>query len=89
VTPALLDLAMARHDGKPYVLGRWQSPFFAKKFGPNAGRVRALRRALDPDEALSRGVLTGFRLHGALGALASAGFAPGVTLMRVAALSPL
>lgn len=89
VTPAMLDLAMTRHAGRPYVLGRWQSPYFAKKFGPSADRVRAMRRALDAGEQLNRGVLTGFRLHGVLGALASAGFAPGVTLMRMTTLSPL
>jgi ferredoxin len=51
--------------------------------------MRELRRALDPDELLNRGVLTGFRLHGLLGALTGATFAPGIALMRATSLSPL
>lgn len=85
VAPALLDLAMTRHGGKPYVLGRWQSAWCTRKFG-NAGaaRLRGLKQALDPSALLGRGVLFGLRLHGMLGALTSASFEPGIGFMRMA-----
>jgi ferredoxin len=90
VAPALLDLAMNDHHGKPYVLGRWQAAYFGRKFGREAGeRMRVTRRSLDPRELVNRGVLTGFRFHGVLGALAQAGFVPGVAIMRAACGSPL
>jgi hypothetical protein len=31
IAPALTDLAMKRHRGRPYVLGRWQSAWFARR----------------------------------------------------------
>src|SRR5207244_1198014 len=34
IAPALLDLALARHQARPYVLGRWQSPFFSRAHAP-------------------------------------------------------
>jgi FAD/FMN-containing dehydrogenase/ferredoxin len=83
LAPALLDLAMSKHHGKPYVLGRWQSPYFQRKFGRDGGdRIRETRKALDPEQLLNRGVLTDFRLHGVLGAFARATFVPGVGFLR-------
>jgi len=90
VAPALIDLAMARHHGRPYVLGRWQSPWFERRFGPPAAaRLRGIKTALDPAALLSRGVLFGLKLRGPLGALATAGFGPGVGFMRVACATPM
>jgi glycolate dehydrogenase FAD-linked subunit len=90
LAPALLDLAMKRFHGKPYVLGRWQSAWFARKFGvEGAGRLKALKQGLDPSALLGRGVLFGLRLHGPLGALTAAAFGPGVGFMRMASSSPL
>ncbi len=89
LAPALLDLAMARHHGRPYVLGRWQSPWMTRKFGADgATRMRAIKRALDPAGLLGRGVLFGLRLRGLLGALTAASFKPGVAFMRIAGGSP-
>ncbi len=83
LAPALLDLAMTDHQGRPYVLGRWQSAWFENKFGPAAAdRLRGFKRALDPDAILNRGVLLEPRLHGVLGAIVAAAFAPGVGIVR-------
>jgi ferredoxin len=83
IAPTLLDLAMRRHGGRPYVLGRWQAAYLRDKFGAaGADRIRSLKRSLDSEGLLNRGVLVGLRLHGALGALLSATFVPGVRLMR-------
>jgi len=85
VAPALLDLAMTRHGGKPYVLGRWQSAWCARKFGAaGSARLLGLKQALDPSALLGRGVLFGMRLHGMLGAITSAAFEPGIGFMRMA-----
>jgi FAD/FMN-containing dehydrogenase/ferredoxin len=82
LAPALLDLAMANHRGKPYVLGRWQSAYFGRKFGPAADTLQRIKRRLDPSWLLNRGVLIGFRLHGLLGALMASTMVPGVSLLR-------
>jgi ferredoxin len=82
VAPALVDLAMHGFDGTPYVLGRWQSAWFERRFGSMATRVRAARRALDPEHGLNRGVLTGLRLHGPLGSLLTSTFEPGIAMLR-------
>ncbi|HEY3217362.1 MAG TPA: FAD-binding protein [Candidatus Eisenbacteria bacterium] len=89
IAPALLDLAMSRHHGKPYVLGRWQSAWFGRKFGASAGRLKGIKRGLDPNWIVNRGVLFGLRLRGLLGLLTRAAFAPGVSLLRMAFASPL
>jgi glycolate oxidase len=90
LAPALMDLAMSGHKGRPYVLGRWQSPWMARKFGAEgAARVRAIKRALDPSDLLGRGVLFGLRLRGVLGAITAASFKPGVAFLRGAAGTPL
>jgi FAD/FMN-containing dehydrogenase/ferredoxin len=57
LAPMLVDLAIARFDGEPYVLGRWQSTFFRSRF--RAGEARRLRRAKrssDPGWFLNPGV---------------------------------
>lgn len=82
LAPALLDLAMARHQGKPYVLGRWQAAYFGRKFGAAAARLRDAKRRLDPGRLLNRGVLIGLELHGVLGALVASTMVPGVSLLR-------
>src|SRR5262249_42208885 len=65
IAPALTDLAMREHHGQPYVLGRWQSAWAARKFGvAGLARLRRLKRGLDPDSLLSRGVLLGLNLRG-------------------------
>jgi glycolate oxidase len=89
LAPALMDLAMSRYKGKPYVLGRWQSPWMARKFGAaGAARLRAMKRSLDPSAIVGRGVLLGLRLRGILGALTGALFDPGVAFLRVAVGAP-
>ena len=89
LAPALVDLAMSRHKGKPYVLGRWQSPWMARKFGAaGASRMRAIKRSLDPAAIVGRGVLFGLRLRGLAGALTAASFQPGVSFIRLAGGTP-
>ena len=84
LAPALMDLAIARHHARPYVLGRWQAAYFGRKFEGAAGaRLRDAKRRLDPAWILNRGVLLGLRLHGVLGALVAATMVPGVSLLRV------
>lgn len=88
LAPVLTELAMAEHGGRPYVLGRWQSAWFEDRFGAAEARRReALRRALDPTFVVNRGVLTGLRLRGPLGALLGASFRPGIAALR--RLAPL
>src|SRR5262245_32332433 len=84
LAPMLLDLAMASHRGKPYVLGRWQAPYFGRAAAAAAPRLRELRRRLDPHELVNRGVRYRPGFHGVLGGLAAATMAPGVTLLRSA-----
>ncbi len=85
IAPALLDLAMTQYHGSPYVLGRWQSAYFARKFGNEAAvRIAKIKRALDPNAILSRGVLTGLRLRGVPGAIFEALFKPGIGMTRAA-----
>jgi glycolate oxidase len=65
--PMLVDLAMRRYDGQPYVLGRWQSPFFRTRF--RSGEARTLRRvkkSADPHWTLNPGVYfrPAFRIPG-------------------------
>ncbi|MEE4276290.1 MAG: FAD-binding protein [Thermoleophilia bacterium] len=83
VSPVLVDLAVARHRGRPYVVGRWQAPFAAAKFG-DAGleRLRTVKRALDPQALVNRGVVVDLALRGRAGALVGAVYAPGVRVAR-------
>jgi glycolate oxidase len=84
IAPALVDLAMNAHGGRPYVLGRWQSAWADRQLGrERAAATRALKAKLDPAGIVNRGVRLGLRLHGALGAMLTATFVPSVTAMRV------
>jgi glycolate oxidase len=83
LAPALTDLAMNGFGGKPYVLGRWQSAWLARKVGgAEATRLRSIKQSLDPNAIVNRGVLLGLKLRGALGGLLSATFAPGIGMLR-------
>ena len=79
LAPALLDLAVQRFGGRPYVLGRWQASFAVDRFGP-AGlrRLTALKTGLDPQDLVNRGVVTGMGLRGPLGAFVERAYRPGV-----------
>lgn len=84
LAPMLVDLAMARYDGQPYVLGRWQSPFF-KSVHPSgeARQLRRTKRAADPKWTLNPGTYfqAVFRVRGA-DVLFRATFRPMLRLMR-------
>jgi FAD/FMN-containing dehydrogenase/ferredoxin len=84
LAPILLDLAMARFAGRPYVLGRWQAPLFGRKH-PRAvrRRLRHAKRHLDRDGVLNPGVFFApvFRLPFAHG-LYRSGFPAGVRVLR-------
>jgi len=83
LSPVLVDLAVARHRGRPYVLGRWQAPFAAAKFGEQGlERLRAVKRALDPPALVNRGVVVDLALRGRTGAFVGKVYAPGVRLAR-------
>ena len=89
LTPALLDLAVRRHGGRPYVLGRWQSSFAADKFGAaGLARLGTIKAALDPGRLLGRGVLFGLELRGPLGWVVEHVYRPGVGLMGSAWRTP-
>jgi len=88
IAPMLLDLAMDLHQGRPYVLGRWQAAWFGRKYGSAGDRLRDIRRRLDPGDLTSRGVRFGLRLHGVLGSLAAATMVPGVSLLRAVLSMP-
>ena len=89
LTPALLDLAVRRHGGRPYVLGRWQSSFAADKFGAaGLNRLQAIKSTLDPGRLLGRGVLFGLDLRGPLGWAVERVYRPGVGLLSVAWRTP-
>ncbi len=89
LAPALVDLAMARHQGRPYVLGRWQAAWLSRQVGKaEAKRFAGIKRGLDPRALLNRGVRLGLRLHGVLGALVAGSFVPGVSVMRGASEAP-
>ncbi len=83
LAPVLLDLAVQRFGGRPYVLGRWQAAFAVDRFGP-AGleRLRALKAGLDPQDLVNRGVVLGMGLRGPLGAFTERVYRPGVAFAR-------
>ena len=84
VAPMLVDLAMARYDGRPYVLGRWQSAFFKNVYpSGDARRLRRAKRASDPTWTLNPGVFfrPRFRLRGA-GPVFGQTFPPLLRVMR-------
>jgi FAD/FMN-containing dehydrogenase/ferredoxin len=83
LTPALFDLAIERCEGRPYVLGRWASGFFARAVGMERARgLQELKQGLDPDWTLGRGAFFGGGFRGPLGALARRGWGPGIRLLR-------
>ena len=85
LSPALLDLAVRSHGGRPYVLGRWQGSFARDKFGDEGlARLVAAKAALDPARLLGRGVLFGLDLRGPLGAVVERVYRPGVRLAALA-----
>ncbi len=83
IAPTLVDLAMHHHQGKPYVLGRWQAAWLDAKVGRGpAALIRAAKRSLDPHAIVNRGVLVDMSLKGPLGAVVASTFSPGVSLLR-------
>ena len=90
LAPALLDLAVKKFGGRPYVLGRWQAWFARERFGePGLERLRALKAGLDPDSLVNRGVVLGPDLSGSLGGLIDGVYKPGVTALRLAWSTPV
>jgi FAD/FMN-containing dehydrogenase len=92
IAPALVDLAMRRHGGRPYVLGRWQAAWFRRALGAReAAAVQEAKQALDPAAIVNRGVLLDMRLKGALGGGSSAASRPasGWCARLMGVLSPL
>ncbi len=88
--PVLADLAMRRHGGRPYVLGRWQAAFARRALGAEAhARHARSKSALDPEGLVNRGVHLRFALPGALGGAVSATFAPAIALLGAAYSSAL
>lgn len=91
LAPVLLDLAMQRHQGKPYVLGRWQSPYFASKFDkPARKRLQDYKKRVDPRHLLNPGVFYGpaFRIAGT-GGMYKANFPAAIRFLRGLYGSPL
>ncbi len=83
LSPVLVDLAVTCHRGRPYVLGRWQAPFAEARFGvAGLARLRTVKRALDPQALVNRGVVVDFALRGPAGAVVEAVYAPGVRVAR-------
>lgn len=83
LAPALLDLAMARFDGRPYVLGRWQANLLQRKVGSDERRrLRDIKRSLDPDHLVNRGAFFDMGLRGVLGLGLRTTMGPGVRAMR-------
>jgi FAD/FMN-containing dehydrogenase/ferredoxin len=90
LTPALTDLAMRRFGGRPYVLGRWQSAFFARAHGSARARsLREAKRRLDPRWTVNRGSFFSGGFRGPLGSLLAAGFAPSIGIARLLFGSPI
>ena len=87
--PALLDLAIRRFDGRPYVLGRWQAAFARARFGDEGlARLTRVKDGLDPERLLNRGVVLDMGLRGAPGAAVAALYRPGVAVARRAWATP-
>lgn len=90
LAPALLDLAMTRHHGRPYVLGRWQASWTRERFGATgAARLAGIKLVVDPDAIVNRGVLFGLRLRGLLGTIVGRTFGSAVRVARIAYSNPL
>ena len=83
LAPMLMDLALARFSGRPYVLGRWQASFFQRRFNPDrAARLRRQKKSLDPEWGLGPGSFFDMKLSGLLGALIKSGMHPGIRFLR-------
>lgn len=83
LAPQLLDLAIRGFGGEPYVLGRWQAPYFPRKFAPAQRRYLAsLKAALDPHRFVNRGAFFDPGLRGVLGALLGRTMVPAVRVLR-------
>ena len=83
LAPALLDLAMARFGGSPYVLGRWQANLFPRKFGrARAGELRRWKSSLDPYALVNRGSFFDMGLRTPLGGALTLAIGPMVRLLR-------
>jgi formate hydrogenlyase subunit 6/NADH:ubiquinone oxidoreductase subunit I len=75
---------MTRYDGSPYVLGRWQSPFFKSKYGSGGARtLRRMKKRADRRRTLNPGVFLAptFRVPGAAG-FYQVSFPLGLRLLR-------
>jgi FAD/FMN-containing dehydrogenase/ferredoxin len=82
LAPSLSDLALRRYQGRPYVLGRWQAPYFkAALKRERAARQRKMKRSLDPDWILNRGSYFRMGFLGPLGRLGRIGFRPTVRVL--------
>jgi ferredoxin len=87
--PVLLDLAITRFGGRPYVLGRWQAAFAPARFGDEGlARLTRVKDGLDPGRLLNRGVVLEMGLRGAPGAALAAAYRPGVAVARRAWATP-
>ncbi len=81
--PALLDLAVERYGGRPYVLGRWQASFAAARFGEEGlARLKRVKERLDPEGLVNRGVVLDMGLRGVPGAALAAVYRPAVAVAR-------
>ena len=91
LAPILLDLAMRRHGAKPYVLGRWQSPYFRFKHGADERRrMLQAKKSADAKRSLNAGVFFApvFKLPFAQG-MFKTNFPAGVRFLRGLYGSPL
>ena len=77
LAPALTDLAMRKHHGRPYVLGRWQGAYFGRSLdAKRRERLRQLKRALDRKWLVNRGSFFSSGLLGPVGWVAEGAFQP-------------
>ncbi len=91
LAPILLDLAMQRFAAMPYVLGRWQSPYFGWRYDKDTRRrLRDNKRRTDDRRVLNPGVFFGpaFRVPGVQGVFRTT-FPRGIRTLRGFYGSPL
>jgi len=84
LAPILLDLGLRHHGGKPYVLGRWQSPYFrAKHAADERKRMQQAKKSADAKRTLNAGVFFApvFKLPFAQGFFRTS-FPAGVRVLR-------
>jgi ferredoxin len=81
LAPALTELALRSHGGRPYVLGRWQAAFYGGAAdSERRRRWSEFKRAADSLWILNRGSLFSMSLKTPLGWLLESTFRPGVRL---------